>query len=208
MRQHNLDERAFYADDAWDVEIFFSSFGWTEVCGIHDRTDYDLSTHAKHAKTDLIAMDENNQKEVPHVIEIAFGTDRPTFALLDTFYNPSSKDQGKPSLDLPYHIAPVQVAVFPLVNKDNVPELAREVYRELQQHFVSQYDRSGSIGRRYVRQDEVGTPYCVTVDHDSLEKRDVTIRDRNTQKQVRVHIDALVEVIRRLVEGKITFESL
>jgi glycyl-tRNA synthetase len=208
MRQHNLDERAFYADDAWDVEVFFNSFGWTEVCGIHDRTDYDLKTHSEHSNVDLVCMNENNEKKIPHVIEIAFGTDRPTFALLDTFYSPAEKGDGKPSLKIPYGISPVQIAVFPLVNKEDVPKLAREVYKELQQSFVSLYDRSGSIGKRYLRQDAVGTPYCVTVDFDSLEKRDVTIRDRNSTKQVRVHIDALVETLKRLFDGVIEFNSL
>ena len=207
MRQHRLDERAFYADDAWDVEIDFATFGWTEVCGIHDRTDYDLSTHQKHSNVPLV-VDRDGKKETPHVLEIAFGTDRPTFALLDTFFDPREKGDGKPVLKIPYALAPVQVAVFPLVNKEGVPELAQEVYKMVQKDFISQYDRSGSIGKRYVRQDEVGTPYCITVDFDSLKQRDVTIRDRDTQQQARVPIDALQQTLAGLFGGTIEFETL
>lgn len=196
MRQHHEDEKAFYADDAWDVELQFASYGWTEVCGIHDRTSYDLETHAKFSKAKLSAINEQGERVTPHIIEIAFGTDRPTLALLDIFYNPGKEGESKPSLDVPYHIAPVQVAVFPLQKKDGIPELALKVYASVQKQFSSQYDQSGSVGKRYLRQDEIGTPFCITVDYDSLEHNDVTVRDRNTKEQMRVKVDDLVEYLK------------
>ncbi|MFW5747004.1 MAG: glycine--tRNA ligase [Nanoarchaeota archaeon] len=208
MRQHAPDERAFYADDAWDVEINFNTYGWTEVCGIHDRTDYDLTTHEKHSGTKLECMDEGEGKKTPHVIEIAFGSDRPTFAVLDIFYEPAEKGEGKPKLKVPYTLAPVEVAVFPLVNKKGIPEVARKVYGNLQKDFISRYDRSGSVGKRYLRQDEVGTPYCITVDFDSLDNNDVTIRDRDTTEQKRVKIEDLNSTIRKLLDKEIEFKNL
>jgi glycyl-tRNA synthetase len=192
LRQHNLDERAFYADDAWDIEIKFESYGWIEVCGVHDRTTYDLGQHSKFSKTDLLVVDSEGKKHMPHVIEIAFGVDRPLLALLDIFYKPAQKDDGKPSLSLPYRMAPVEVAVFPLVNKEEIVNFATTVYEEVQKQFISQYDKSGSIGKRYLRQDEVGTPFCITVDADSITNSDVTVRDRDTQKQERVKVAELV----------------
>ena len=191
MRQHNLDERAFYAEDAWDIEINFKSYGWTEVCGVHDRTNYDLSQHAKFSQTDLVLTDGDGKKHMPHVIEIAFGVDRPVFALLDMFYEPAEKEDGKPQLSLPYAISPLEVCVFPLLNKNGIPELTQEIYASIQTEFISQYDRSGSIGKRYLRADEIGVPFCITVDMESLEDKCVTLRDRNTKEQVRVPITEL-----------------
>ena len=200
LRQHNLDERAFYADDAWDIEIQFKSYGWIEVCGVHDRTTYDLTQHATHSQTDLVLTDGDGKKHVPHIIEIAFGVDRPVFALLDMFYEPAEKEDGKPQLSLPYNIAPLEVCVFPLINKNGIPELAQNIYSQIQSQFISQYDRSGSIGKRYLRADEIGVPFCITVDMDSLEKQDVTLRDRNTKEQLRVPISELVNEIHKRMQ--------
>jgi len=201
MRQHHPDEKAFYADDAWDVEIQLRSYGWFEVCGVHDRTDYDLTQHEKHSKTELNAIRENGEKFKPHVLEIAFGTDRPTFALLDLFYDKKEKEEGKTMFKLPYHMAPVDVAVLPLMKKDELVKKAIEVKELIEKEFVVNYDVSGSIGKRYLRNAEVGTPYCVTIDYDSVEKGTVTIRDRNTEEQRKVKVSELREVLRKLISG-------
>ena len=208
IRQHHPDEKAFYADDAWDIEIKLNSFGWTEVCGIHDRTDYDLLQHSKFSKQNLTAKNANNEDITPHVLEIAFGIDRPVFALLDIFYSKSEKDAGKTMFKLPYNLAPVDVAVFPLMKKEGMPEKAKEVKVELEEDFIVEYDQSGSIGKRYLRAAESGTAYCVTIDHDTLKDNTVTLRDRDSEEQKRVAIDVLNSTIKSLISGKLSFEKL
>ncbi len=196
IRQHHDDEKAFYAKDAWDIEIHLNSFGWTEVCGIHDRGDYDLQQHTKFSQEKLTLTD-NGKTITPHVLEIAFGVDRPLYALLDLFYGKVDKDQGKTTFNVPYHLAPVDVAIFPLMKKDGLPEYAQQVKEQLEQHFVITYDQAGSIGKRYLRAAEAGTPYCITIDHDSLTNNDVTIRDRNTEKQERISVKELVATLQQ-----------
>src|SRR3989344_6281719 len=199
LRQHHSNEKAFYADDAWDVEILLRSYGWFEVCGIHDRTDYDLTTHGKHSKQEMIAVNDNGDKFVPHVLEIAFGTDRPTFALLDLFYEKKGVEEGKTMFKLPYHMAPVDVAVLPLMKKDELVAKSLEVKKLLEKDFVINYDVSGSIGKRYLRNGVIGTPYCVTIDYDSLKNDDVTLRDRDTEKQIRVKISELKNKLKEIL---------
>ena len=190
FRQHWADEKAFYADDAWDLEIELNSFGWTECCGVHDRTTYDLTQHAKFSKTDLTIRLESGEKIVPDVIEIAFGVDRPFFALLDLAF--FRRDDAKRTvLSLPSNIAPLKVGLFPLLKKDGLPEKAKEIKEELQKQFRVYYDESGSIGKRYSRQDANGTPYCITIDHQTLEDDTVTIRERDSLKQIRINVDEL-----------------
>ncbi len=201
FRQHHPEEKAFYADDAWDVEIELKSFGWTECCGIHDRTDYDLKQHEKKSGVSLEAHTDEGKKMHPHILEIAFGTDRPTFALLDLFFEPAAKGEGKPVLKIPYQLAPVKVAIFPLMKKDGLPEYAQKIYETLSREYVVKYDESGTVGRRYLREDETGTPFCITVDYDSLKKKDVTIRDRDSGKQIRVPEKKLKEVLHALFTG-------
>ena len=208
FRQHHSDEKAFYADDAWDLEVNLKSYGWYEMCGIHDRTTYDLKQHEKFSGKELQARDENNVKQTPHILEIAFGTDRPTFALLDIFYEKKEKEEGKTVFRLPYHLAPLKVAVLPLMNKKGMPELAREVYEMLGDEFQCIYDKSAAIGKRYLRNDERGTPYCITIDFDSLENKDVTIRDRDTTEQKRVKIEELTETLKKLLRKKLTFADI
>ncbi|MDD5253767.1 MAG: glycine--tRNA ligase [Candidatus Nanoarchaeia archaeon] len=203
LRQHHPDEKAFYADDAWDVEINLNSFGWTEVCGIHDRTDYDLKQHSKFSKTDLIARREDGSEYVPHVLEIAFGTDRPVFALLDIFYTKKSKEEGKTLFKLPYHMAPVDISIFPLMKKPELVEFATRIKNELEKEFIIDFDISGSIGRRYLRSAESGTPFAITIDYDSLEKNDVTIRDRDSEKQIRVKTSDLTDTLRKVFSHEI-----
>jgi len=212
LRQHYPDEKAFYADDAWDIEVKLNSFGWFELCGVHDRTDYDLTVHAKKSGKELKAYNEQsireNKNEVPNIIEIAFGTDRPTFALLDIFYKRIEEAEGKTKFLVPIHMSPVKVAVFPLVKKDGLPDVARKIYDELQKEFTTRYDISGSIGKRYLREDESGTAYCITIDYDSLEKSDVTIRNRNTEEQKRVPINTLKHTVRELLSYRLKWEEL
>src|SRR4030043_1064764 len=211
MRQHFPDEKAFYADDAWDVEINTRSFGWIEVCGVHDRTDYDLKQHAKFSGTALEAFDEaTGEKYVPHVLEIAFGTDRPVFVLLDTFYEKKEKGEGKTVFRIPYHLSPMPIAVFPLMKKPELIAKAKEVYELLQKDFLCTYDETGAIGRRYLRAAEAGTAFCITIDFETLEKEepDVTVRDRDSEKQVRIKIKKLKEALHSLLEEGKTFDDL
>ena len=205
LRQHNPDEKAFYADDAWDIEVRLRSFGWTECCGIHDRTDYDLTQHSNFSKTNLSAVREDGSKVMPHILEIAFGIDRPTLALLDIFYEKKEKEKGKTLLNIPYKLAPVEVMVFPLIKKPSLLKLAQKVKKDLEDSFVVTYDEAGSIGKRYLRSTELGVPYCLTVDFDSIKKKDVTVRDRNTAKQIRVKIKDLKDVLEKLLNEEIKF---
>lgn len=205
LRQHNPDEKAFYAEDAWDIEIKLRSFGWTECCGVHDRTDYDLTQHSKFSKTHLTAIREDGTKITPHVLEIAFGIDRPVLALLDIFYEKREKEQGKTLLNIPYKLAPIEVMVFPLIKKPSLVNLARKIKKDLEKDFVVTYDGTGSIGKRYLRSAELGVPYCITIDFDSTKKKDVTVRDRNTSKQIRVKIKDLKDILRDLLSDEIKF---
>ncbi len=209
LRQHLDDEKAFYAIDAWDLEIFTNSFGWVECCGVHDRGCYDLTQHAKFSKQDLgVFNEETKKKEIPHILEIAFGTDRPVFALLDNFYNKMNKEEGKTTFQIPIHIAPIKVAIFPLMKKPELVGIAEKVYEELTKEMVCVYDESGSIGKRYLRANSDGIPYCLTIDYDSIQKKDLTIRDRDTEAQIRVKISDLPNIIRDLVTNKIKFNEI
>jgi len=209
LRQHAPDEKAFYADDAWDLEIDLRSFGWTECCGIHDRTDYDLKQHAAASKKTLEALDEaSGRKFVPHILEIAFGSDRPTFALLDLFYNKKDKEEGKTVLKLPSALAPIQAAVFPLLKKEELTKMAKELYQELNKEFICFYDETAAIGKRYLRAAEMGIPYCITIDFDSLNDQSVTIRDRDSEEQKRVKISELAQVVKQLFLDLSSFSGL
>lgn len=200
-KQHLPEKLAFYADDAWDLEVKFNSFGWVECCGVHDRTDYDLTTHGKFSGKDLVALNlSNNKKEVPHILEIAMGPNRMLLAVLDNFYDCKSEELGKTKLKIPVKLSPVKVAIFPLMKKPELQKVSRQIFEELSQDFLVVSDESGSIGKRYLRQDEIGTPLCITVDYDSVEKDDsVTVRDRDSEKQVRVKISDLKEVVRKVL---------
>lgn len=208
IRQHIENERAFYADDAWDIEILLNSFGWTECCGVHDRTDYDLKKHQEHSKQSLEAVRDNGEKYIPHILEIAFGTDRPVFALLDIFYEKKEESEGKTTFKLPYHISPIDVAIFPLMKRDAMPEYALRLKSMLEKDFIVDYDESGSIGKRYLRAAESGTPYAITVDYDSIKNKDVTIRNRNDEKQIRVKEKDLKETLNKLFNKELNFDKI
>ncbi|MFX0055056.1 MAG: glycine--tRNA ligase [Promethearchaeota archaeon] len=205
LRQHLPTERAHYAADAWDVEIDTQSYGWVECCGVHDRGNYDLSRHQEYSKEKL-SIKIDKQPVVPEVLEIAFGVERPLFSIIDNSY---VEDKERTWLRFPPEIAPIQVAVFPLMGKDELLGPAREIYDEIMDSgLITYFDHSGSIGRRYRRQDEVGTPYCVTVDYQSLEDQTVTVRDRDSMEQVRVRTSDLIGVLKQLVKGEHQFASL
>ncbi len=199
LRQHHPDEKAFYADDAWDIEVLLNNYGWVEMCGVHDRTDYDLKQHSKFSRVKLEAVRENGERFTPHVLEIAFGTDRPTYALIDIFYEKKDVEEGKSMFKIPYHMAPIEVAVFPLLKKPELLAIAAEIKKTLEKEFIVEYDVSGSIGRRYLRAAVAGIPYAITIDFESVEKNDVTLRDRDTEKQIRVKISELRDTLRELL---------
>jgi len=182
FRQHAPNEMAHYADDAWDVEVKING-DWVEICGVHDRTDYDLKRHSQFSKQKM-----NVNKEIPHVLEISFGLERTLYALL----NDSLVMDGERNLmKLPENMAPFQIGIFPLLKDKKLESLANKVNEDLSRNFRTYHDISGSIGRRYRRQDEVGTPFCITIDHQSLEDKTVTIRERDSMKQERVKISEL-----------------
>jgi len=191
IRQHTKKELAFYADDAWDVEVNFNNYGWVELLGVHDRQDHDLKQHDKFSNKGLKV-----EGVYPHILEIAFGSDRPTFALLDLFLEVDKTKDGKRFvMKFPKAIAPIQVAVFPLMRKDELREKAQKIYEVIKEKYSCQYDESGSIGKRYRRMDEIGCPYCITVDYDTLKDKAVTVRDRDTMKQKRVKIKDLSKAL-------------
>ena len=209
IRQHVKEEKSHYATDTWDLEYNFP-FGWKELEGIANRSDYDLQQHIKASGKDLSYFDpETNTKVVPHVVaEPSLGVDRTFLVFLFDAYEQDAK-RDNVVLHLHPKLAPIKAAVFPLLsNKDELVAEAKKIYDELKEEFNCSYDESGSIGRRYARMDEVGTPYCITVDFDSLTKHDVTIRDRDSTKQSRVKIKELPNILWQLLSGKKTFEKI
>jgi glycyl-tRNA synthetase len=279
FRQHLPDERAHYAADCWDAEVFSERFGWVETVGIADRTDYDLNAHAQESGTQMtvfIQYDEPKKVKrrriipnmgvlgrqyrtkakaifaalekakaapdgvdvevdgekihipaelleirdevieirgediIPHVIEPSYGIDRMCYAVLEQAYDEDTADgETRTVMRLSPKVAPVQVAVFPLMARDGLDTIADGITRTLHKSgILAEYDDSGAIGRRYRRQDEVGTPFAITVDYDTKENQTVTIRDRDSMKQVRVAIDKVPGTVCALVNGDVKFESL
>ena len=201
LRDHSKEELVFYSKATTDIEFAFP-FGWGELWGIADRTDYDLSKHMEFSKEDMNYLDpETNEKYVPYCIEPSLGCDRVTLAFLCNSYDEEEIAEGDTRIVLHLHpaLAPYKVAVLPLSKK--LSEKAQEVYTMLSKTFMCDYDEAGSIGKRYRREDEIGTPYCVTIDFDTLEDEAVTIRDRDTMEQDRVKIDDLT----KWIEEKIAF---
>jgi glycyl-tRNA synthetase len=198
LRPHEPDELSHYARATSDVEYLFP-MGWSELEGIANRGDYDLNRHAEFSGQKLEYVDTaSGERYVPYVIEPAAGLDRALLTFMVDGYD-EDEIEGEQRTVLRLHplIAPVKVAVLPLVRKDGQPELAAEVYRALRERVQAEYDEGGAIGRRYRRQDEIGTPWAVTIDHQSLEDRTVTVRDRDSLAQERVAIDALGEEFER-----------
>jgi glycyl-tRNA synthetase len=196
LREHDPDELSHYSRGTADVEYLFP-IGWSELEGIANRGDFDLTQHATYSGEKLEYFDpQTKERYVPHVIEPAAGADRATLAFLVDAYDEEQVDgEQRTVLKLHPRLAPVKVAVLPLVRKDGQPEVAREVYAALRGRMQSEYDEGGSIGKRYRRQDEIGTPFCVTIDHQTLEDRTVTVRDRDSLGQERVAIDELPDLL-------------
>jgi glycyl-tRNA synthetase len=196
LREHEPDELSHYSSGTADVEYLFP-IGWSELEGIANRGDFDLRRHSEYSGEKLEYFDQaSGDRYVPHVIEPAAGADRATLAfLVDAYDEEEVEGEKRTVLRLHPRLAPVKVAVLPLVRKDGQPELAQEVRGLLRGHMQTEYDEGGSIGRRYRRQDEIGTPWCVTIDHESLEDRTVTVRDRDSLTQERVAIDELAGVL-------------
>ena len=205
-RFHDHEKLAHYANAACDIE-FRMPFGFKEVEGIHSRTDFDLKQHEKFSGRSIKYFDpETNESYTPYDIETSIGVDRMFLTVMCHSYAEEQLEGGETRvvLRLPAALAPVKLAVMPLVKKDGLPEKAREIIDELKFHFNCKYDEKDSIGKRYRRQDAIGTPYCVTVDHDSLTDGCVTLRDRDTMTQERVPISSL----RGLLEDKVSITSL
>ena len=201
LREHSKEELVFYSKATTDIEYAFP-FGWGELWGIADRTDYDLNNHMKESKEDFSYLDtETNEKYIPYCIEPSLGADRVALAFLCNSYEEEEIGEGDTRTVLHLHpaLAPYKVAILPLSKK--LSDKAEEIYDKLSNKFMCDYDESGSIGKRYRREDEIGTPYCITVDFDTLDDESVTIRDRDTMQQIRVKINEL----EKWIEDKLKF---
>jgi glycyl-tRNA synthetase len=213
-RFHDHDKLAHYANAACDIEFEFP-FGFREVEGIHSRTDFDLSQHEKYSGKNIQYYDsETNNSFVPYVVETSIGLDRMFLSILANSYCEEKIDKGNGQTDerivlrIPPALAPVKLAVFPLVRKDGLPDKARNIIETLKFDFNCQYEEKDSIGRRYRRQDAIGTPYCITVDHQTLDDDTVTLRDRDTMEQERIKTDQLRSILEEKVSLKKLLKSL
>jgi len=201
FKDHGPDELAHYAKQAVDIEYEFP-IGWKELEGIHNRGDWDLSRHQKFSGKDLSYFDEETKERfIPWIIETSAGLDRSFLAVLADAYeeigesDESGREKGEIVLHLDPKVAPYKAAIFPLVKKEELTSVAKKVFEDLKKDYMVFYDETGSIGRRYRRQDEIGTPYCITIDFDSLEDNSVTIRDRDSLKQERIKIDKINQFV-------------
>ena len=196
FHDHPADKLAHYAKEATDVEYEFP-FGWGEIEGIHNRTDFDLSRHQEFSgKSQQYFDDETKERFIPYIIETSAGASRSFMAFLVDAYH-EEEVNGEQRVVMKFHpkLAPIKVAIFPLVNKDGMPEVAKEIEADLRPYMKVFYDSKGAVGRRYRRQDEAGTPYCITVDNQTLDDRTVTVRERDSMEQVRVSIDELLQFL-------------
>jgi glycyl-tRNA synthetase len=202
LHEHDKKELAFYAKKAFDVEYKFP-FGWKEIEGIHNRTDFDLSRHNKSTGKDLSYFDDQTkEKFIPYIIETSAGVDRTMLVcLVDGYYEDVVKGEERAGLRLDPKIAPIKAGIFPLVKRDNMPEIAKKIEALLRPHFKVFYDEGGAIGRRYRRQDEIGTPFGITVDSQTLEDETVTLRERDSMEQNRYKIDDLVTILQKKIWG-------
>jgi glycyl-tRNA synthetase len=202
LYEHPQDKLSHYSKRTVDI-LYEFPFGWSELYGLAYRTDFDLKQHAEHSKTKILYTDpETQEKYVPHVIEPTFGVERTFLALLCQSYEEQTLGEGdvRTVLHLPPTLAPIKVAVFPLMRKDGLAEIADAIFKALSPHFQAEYDEGGAIGKRYRRQDEIGTPFCVTIDYQTKEDGTVTLRHRDSMKQERVHKDELLTVIKNLMQ--------
>jgi glycyl-tRNA synthetase len=195
--EHGPTELAHYARAAYDIEYEFP-FGWKELEGVHNRTDFDLSRHAEATRKNLTVFDEESkEKYIPYIVETSAGCDRTILTVLVDAYA-EEEVRGETRVVLRFHprLAPYKVAIFPLVSKDGMPEIAQRIAADLRREFKVFYDEKGAIGKRYRRQDEIGTPFAITIDTDTLTDQTVTLRDRDTMEQTRVSSDSLMAVLK------------
>ena len=194
FHEHSSNELAHYAKEAWDIEYEFP-FGWSEIEGIHNRTDYDLSRHEEFSGKNLSYFDQpNNDRYLPYIIETSAGLNRMLLTVLaDAYWE--DDENNRTVMRISPRLAPVKAVICPLLKKDGLPEKAREIVEILKPHFKVLYDQQGSIGKRYYRQDEAGTPFGITVDHQSIEDNTVTLRDRDSMKQDRISIERILNAI-------------
>ncbi|MFO8109825.1 MAG: glycine--tRNA ligase [Thermoplasmata archaeon] len=203
LRELSEEERAFYNRIHFDVEAKIDSIGgWKEVAGLHYRGDYDLAQH-QQASGQRMSVSIDGEKKIPHVMELSFGVDRNVWSLLDQGYKTGDRDW----ISFPRYIAPYQVAVFPLVRKDGLLERSREIYEFLNSDFYAFWDKSGSIGKRYARQDEIGTPFCITVDYDTPEDDTVTLREISSTDQIRLKVSNLKTELKSYINKEKKFET-
>jgi glycyl-tRNA synthetase len=204
FRELGEDERAFYNKIHFDIEINLKTLnGFKEVAGLHYRTDHDLKNHQEGSKEKLEVFIDN-KKFIPHVLELSFGVDRNIWALLDIFFE---EEKERNLFKFPANIAPILIGVYPLVNKDKLPEKSIDIYNDIKKYYKAFFDDSGSIGRRYRRMDEIGSPFGITIDYETLKNNTVTIRNRDTMKQIRVKIKDLNNVLNKLLNQEIKFEK-
>ncbi len=199
LRPHGEDELAHYSSACYDIEYKFD-FGWSELEGIADRGTFDLDQHMNASNKKLTYFDQiNNKHFVPAVVEASAGVDRSLLTILaDAFTQEEVNGESRTVLKLSPKIAPIKVAVFPLMNKNNMPEISQKIVDDIRNSGIASfYDAGGSIGKRYRRQDEAGTPFGITVDHDTLEDNTVTLRDRDTMKQERISIDKIIDILNK-----------
>jgi glycyl-tRNA synthetase len=200
-RFHDHEKLAHYANAAADIEFEFP-FGFKELEGIHSRTDFDLNAHQKFSGKKLQYFDpDTNESYVPYVVETSVGLDRTFLAILSYAYTEEKLEDGSERivLKIPPILAPIKIAVMPLVKKDGLPEKSREIMDKLKMNYMCQYDEKDAIGRRYRRQDAIGTPYCITVDYDTMKDDTVTIRERDSMKQERIPIEKISEIVAKKI---------
>ncbi len=202
FHQHGENELAHYAKDAFDIEFEFP-MGWQELEGIHSRTDFDLGKHQEFSGKDMQYLDPtDNKRYIPYVIETSAGLTRSVLMVLSDAYEEQELENGDTRVVMHFHpeVAPVSVAVLPLVKKDGIADLAKDIEKSLREDFTTFYDQSGAIGRRYRRMDEIGTPFCITVDYQSKDDQTVTLRFRDSMEQIRVPIAEIGETMRRSIK--------
>lgn len=200
--QHQFGELAHYAKDAYDIEFEFP-FGWSELEGIHNRTDFDLRRHSEYCGKEINYLDDaTKERYIPFVIETSAGLTRSVLMVLCDAYDEEVVNEKDTRTVMRFHpnIAPITVGVFPLVKKDGLADLAKEIEIGLRDDFATYYDQGGAIGRRYRRQDEIGTPFCITVDYDTKEDKTVTLRYRDSMEQVRIKIEDIVPTIKKAIK--------
>jgi glycyl-tRNA synthetase len=199
FQQHGKDELAHYAKEAWDIEYEFP-FGWSEVEGVHNRTDFDLKRHQEFSGKNMQYSDQLlNEKYFPYIIETSAGLNRMLLTVLcDAYWDDS--ENNRIVMKIHPKLAPIKAVVCPLVKKDGLPEIGHKIVSDLMKNFNVLYDQQGSIGKRYYRQDEAGTPFCITVDHESKENNTVTLRNRDDQNQDRVKISDLITIIQNRMD--------